>query len=131
MALTTRRYGDDSGWQEVGGYSRAVRRGGLIAVSGTTAHGVDGAALHPGDTYAQARRCLGQALAAIENLGGGIDDAVRTRVLLAPHASWEEATRAHGDVFGTVRPANTTNYVEKLIGEGFLVEIEAEAVVEP
>lgn len=131
MSLTTRRVEDGTGWQEVGGYSRAVRRGEVIAVSGTTANGPDGAALFPGDTYAQTRHCLDQVLAAIRQLGGDLDDIVRTRVLLAPGASWQEATRAHGAVFGAVRPANSTYFVAELIGAGFLVEIEADAVVAP
>nr|WP_088286667.1 Rid family hydrolase [Kineosporia sp. A_224] len=127
----TQRLRDGTGWQDVGGYSRAVRRGPLVAVSGTTAHGPDGAALFPGDTYGQARHCLGVVLAAVEALGGTRDDVVRTRVLLAPGADWEAATRAHGEVFGAAPPANSTYYVAGLVGDGFLVEVEAEAFVGP
>jgi enamine deaminase RidA (YjgF/YER057c/UK114 family) len=127
----TVRVRDGSGWQDVGGYSRAVRRAGLIAVSGTTAHGPDGTALFPGDTYAQARHCLAVVVGAVQALGGAPADIVRTRVLLAPEADWEAATRAHGEAFGAVLPANSTYYVARLIGDGFLVEIEAEAVVAP
>ena len=125
----TTRFGDGTGWQEVGGYSRAVRRGAMIAVSGTTAHGPDGNALFPGDTYAQTVECLARVLHAVEQLGGGLDDVIRTRVLLAPEAVWQDATRAHGERFARTRPANSTYVVAGLIGDGFLVEVEAEALV--
>ena len=127
----TRRFDDGSGWQEQAGYSRAVRRGNVVAISGTTATGPEGAALHPGDTGAQARVCLDRIAAALTALGASLDDVIRTVVYLAPGASWEEAAQAHRDVLGAVRPANTMLYVEALIGDGFLVEIEAQAVVAP
>ena len=127
----TRRFAGGGGPQDQAGYSRAVRRENVIAVSGTTATGPDGAALHPGDTGAQARVCLRRIEEALTALGGGLDDVVRTVVYLAPGASWEQAARAHRDVLGAVRPANTMLYVAALIGDGFLVEIEALAVVAP
>ena len=89
----TRRFTDDSGWQQEAGYSRAVRRGNLIVVSGTTAHGRDGAALHRGDTGAQARLCLSRIETALTALGGSLQDVVRTGIYLAPGASWEQAAR--------------------------------------
>jgi enamine deaminase RidA (YjgF/YER057c/UK114 family) len=128
----TRRHADESGWQDQAGYSRAVRRGNIITVSGTTATGPDGAALHPGDTGAQARACLDRISRALAALGGGLDDVVRTVVYLAPGASWQQAADAHRDVLaaaGNPGPANTMLYVAALIGVGFLVEIEAQAVV--
>ena len=97
-------------------------------VSGTTATGPDGTALHPGDTGAQALECLKRIEGALAALGARLDDVVRTVVYLAPGASWEQAARAHRDVLGDVRPANTMLYVGGLIGDGFLVEIEAQAV---
>jgi enamine deaminase RidA (YjgF/YER057c/UK114 family) len=127
----TRRFTGGGGPQDQAGYSRAVRRENVITVSGTTATGPDGAALHPGDTGAQARVCLQRIEQALTALGGGLDDVVRTVVYLAPGASWEQAARAHRDVLGAVRPANTMLYVAALIGDGFLVEIEALAVVAP
>ncbi|HEV2256117.1 MAG TPA: Rid family hydrolase [Streptosporangiaceae bacterium] len=127
----TRRFTGGGGPQDQAGYSRAVRRENVIAVSGTTATGPDGAALHPGDTGAQARVCLRRIEQALTALGGGLDDVVRTVVYLAPGASWEQAARAHRDALGAVRPANTMLYVAALIGDGFLVEIEALAVVAP
>ena len=125
----TRRFDDGSGWQEQAGYSRAVRRGNVITISGTTATGPDGAALHPGDTGAQARVCLDRIASALTALGASLDDVVRTVVYLAPGADWQQAAQAHRDVLGAVRPANTMLYVHALIGDGFLVEIEAQAVV--
>jgi enamine deaminase RidA (YjgF/YER057c/UK114 family) len=127
--MTTQHYSDGGGWEEQAGYSRAVRRGPIITVSGTTAHGPDGAALHPGDTYGQARVCLDRVEAAITALGGTLEDVVRTCVYLTPGASWEDAGRAHAERFANVRPANTTLHVAGLVGDGFLVEIEAQAVV--
>lgn len=125
----TRHFTDDGGWQEQAGYSRAVRRGNIIMVSGTTATGPDGAAMHRGDTAAQARVCLSRIEEAIAALGGCLDDIVQTVVYLAPGASWEDAAAAHRSVLGAVRPANTMLYVDGLIGDGFLVEIQAQAVV--
>jgi enamine deaminase RidA (YjgF/YER057c/UK114 family) len=122
---------DDTQWQERAGYSRAVRRGNIVMVSGTTATGPDGTALHPGDTGAQARACLARIERALTALGAGLPDVVRTVVYLAPGASWEQAAQAHRDVLGAVRPANTMLYAGALIGDGFLVEIEATAVVGP
>jgi enamine deaminase RidA (YjgF/YER057c/UK114 family) len=127
----TRRFTGGGGPQDQAGYSRAVRRENVITVSGTTATGPDGAALHPGDTGAQARVCLQRIEQALTALGGGLADVVRTAVYLAPGASWEQAAQAHRDVLGAVRPANTMLYVAALIGDGFLVEIEALAVVAP
>jgi enamine deaminase RidA (YjgF/YER057c/UK114 family) len=117
------------GGEAQAGYCRAVRRGNLVTVSGTTATGPDGTALHPGDTGAQARECLRRVERALAALGAGLDDVVRTVVYLAPGASWQQAADAHRDVLGAVRPANTMLYVTGLIGDGFLVEIEAQAVV--
>jgi enamine deaminase RidA (YjgF/YER057c/UK114 family) len=123
----TKRHRDGGGWEQQAGYSRAVRRFGHIAVSGTTATGLDGLALHPGDTYKQALAALERAIAAMQALGGALDDVVRTRVYLAPGADWEEASRAHAEMMGSVAPANTMLYVASLIGDGFLVEVELEA----
>jgi enamine deaminase RidA (YjgF/YER057c/UK114 family) len=127
----TRRFTGGGGPQDQAGYSRAVRRENVITVSGTTATGPDGVALHPGDTGAQARVCLQRIEQALTALGGGLDDVVRTVVYLAPGASWEQAAQVHRDVLGAVRPASTMLYVAALIGDGFLVEIEALAVVAP
>lgn len=129
MPGATRHHRDGSGWEEAAGYSRAVRRSGLIAVSGTTATGPDGGALHKGDTYGQARAALERALHAVEALGGHVEDVVRTRVYLAPLADWEAAALAHAELLGEVAPANTMLHVASLIGDGFLVEVEMDAVI--
>jgi enamine deaminase RidA (YjgF/YER057c/UK114 family) len=124
---TSKRHRDGGGWEEKAGYSRAVRRFGHIAVSGTTAASPDGRAEHPGDTYGQTAVALRRAMAAMEALGGSLEDVVRTRVYLTPDADWEGAARAHAEVMGSVAPANTMLYVAGLIGSGFLVEVELEA----
>jgi enamine deaminase RidA (YjgF/YER057c/UK114 family) len=124
----SRRYTDSSGWQEQAGYSRAVRRGPLVTVSGTTASGPDGTTLCPGDTLGQARICLTRVLAALAQLDAEPQDVVRTVVYLAPGASWEQAAQAHREALGSVAPANTMLYVAGLVGDGFLVEVEAMAV---
>lgn len=116
-------------WEAVVGYSRAVRAGDLIEVSGTVAAAPDGTVLHPGDVNAQTREALlviGQALA---ELGASFDDVVRTRVFMADPSRWEEAGRAHGEVFGEIRPATTFIGAGSFVDPGFLVEIEATAVV--
>jgi len=121
MVGETRRHRDGRGWEKQAGYSRAVRRGGHIAVSGTTA--ADSSA----DTYGQALGALEHALDAVAKLGGTKQDVVRTRILLAPGADWEAAARAHAQVLGDVAPANTMLYVAGLIGDGYLVEVEVDA----
>jgi len=123
MAGGTRNYRHyrDGHEEKSAGYSRAVRRGSRIHVSGTTAE--DPSA----DTYQQTRQALALALAAVSQLGGNASDVVRTRVMLTKEADWQAAARAHAEVLGDVAPANTMLYVAGLIGEGFLVEVEIEA----
>jgi enamine deaminase RidA (YjgF/YER057c/UK114 family) len=123
----TRRHRDGAGWEELAGYSRAVRRFGHIAVSGTTAAALDGGTDRPGDTYGQALIALQRAITAMRALGGALEDVVRTRMYLAPGADWQGAARAHAEVLGSVAPANTMLYVAGFIGDGFLVEVELEA----
>lgn len=124
MPKGTQRYRDGRGWEERAGYSRAVRRGSRIWVSGTTAED------ESADTYGQTRQAIDQALAAVGKLGGNKSDVVRTRLMLAPDADWEAAARAHVQVLGDVAPANTMVYVGGLIGDGYLVEVEVEAELE-
>jgi enamine deaminase RidA (YjgF/YER057c/UK114 family) len=123
------RYFDGGGHEQAAGYARAVRRGASIVVSGTTANDGRGGTLHPGDTGEQTVAALRQALTAVAALGGRVDDVVRTRIFLAPGADWYAASAAHADVFGEVNPANTTLFVHALVGEGFLVEVEVDAIV--
>lgn len=114
-------------WESMAGYSRAVRFGDRILVSGTTATGPDGL-VGAGDPAAQARYAIAKIEAAIRQLGGRLEDVVRTRVYVSDLAHWEAAARVHGECFGHIRPANTL--VEaRLVGPEYLVEIEAEAIV--
>lgn len=121
MTEQTRRLRDGGGWEHKAGYSRAVRRLGHIAVSGTTAAG-------PG-TYEQTHTALTRALAAVHALGGSDEDVVRTRIFLTPGADWEAASTAHAELLGHVAPANTMLHVASLIGPEFLVEVEVDAEV--
>jgi enamine deaminase RidA (YjgF/YER057c/UK114 family) len=112
-------------WEPMAGYSRAVRKGNRIHVSGTTAtHG--SRAIGGDDPAAQAHFCIDKIAGALQSLGGRLEDVVRTRVFVADRAQWEPVARAHGERFGHVLPANTL--VEaRLIGDEYLVEIEADA----
>jgi enamine deaminase RidA (YjgF/YER057c/UK114 family) len=116
-------------WERLAGYSRAVRSGRVVRVSGTTGHLDAGSAGPLGDTYAQAVRALDRALAAVRTLGGPSAVVVRSRVYLTPDARWEDAARAHRERLGAVAPANTMVFVHGLIGDGLLVEVELEAEV--
>jgi aryl-alcohol dehydrogenase-like predicted oxidoreductase/enamine deaminase RidA (YjgF/YER057c/UK114 family) len=121
------RVSSGSRWEPLAGYSRAVRSGSRILVSGTTATHGAGRLVGRGDAGAQATWILDKIAAAIGSLGGRLEDVVRTRVYLANVADWEAVSREHGRVFGEIRPANTLLQVGALVGEGYLVEIEAEA----
>lgn len=123
------RYTDTSQWQELAGYSRAVRHGDRIAVSGTTASAPDGSPVFPGDTLGQTLDALTKGVEAVVALGGRAEDVVRTRIYLVPEASWRDAAEAHRQVFGHVAPANTLLYVAALVGDGLLVEAELEAEI--
>lgn len=130
METSLNRHREGTELEQKAGYSRAVRRFGQIAVSGTTATGSDGCALHPGNTYLQTRAAIEKALAAVHALGGRTEDVVRTRISLSPDADWEGAAKAHMELLGLIAPANTMLHVAKLIGEDFLVEVEVDAQVE-
>ena len=110
------------------GYSRAVRVGDVVHVAGTTATR-DGVAQAPGDPYGQARVALEVIAAALSECGASLSDVVRTRIYVTDIAHWAEVGRAHGEVFGDVRPAATMVQVAALIAPDLLVEIEADAVV--
>jgi enamine deaminase RidA (YjgF/YER057c/UK114 family) len=114
-------------WEEMAGYSRAVRVGDRILVAGTTASGPDGL-VGGDDPAAQARFIFDKIEFAIKALGGRFEDIVRTRVFVSDIANWEAVARVHGERFGRIRPVNTL--VEaRLVGPEYLVEIEVEAVV--
>lgn len=128
--MSRQRVSANRPWGKVVGYSRAVRVGNVIEVSGTAPAGPDGEILASGDVYGQAREALRIIGEALQEAGGGFGDVVRTRVLLKDVTTWEEAGRAHGEVFAEIRPANTTLGVAGFIDSDILVEIEATAVLD-
>jgi enamine deaminase RidA (YjgF/YER057c/UK114 family) len=117
-------------WGDIVGYSRAVRVGNLVFVSGTTASGPEGQALHPGEPGPQTRLILDRIDAALAKLGASLKDVVETRIYVRDMAQWEAVGRVHGEVFADIRPATTMVEVSRLIAPDLLVEISAMAVVD-
>jgi enamine deaminase RidA (YjgF/YER057c/UK114 family) len=117
-------------WSHVG-YSRAVRVGDVIEVAGTTASGPGGRIIAPGDMYEQAKYVIAVICDAIGQLGGSVEDVVRTRVFLTDISLWEDAGRAHGEVFGEIQPASAFVGVKELLHPDLLIEVEATAIVRP
>ena len=128
--MERRNISSGSQWEPVVGYARAVRVGTQVYVAGTTATGADGSVVGPGDLYAQTKRALAIIEAALAEAGASMRDVVRTRMFVTDISRWEEAGRAHGEVFGEIRPATTMVEVSRLIDAAMLIEIEADAVVE-
>lgn len=116
-----------SKWEPIIGYSRAVRSGNLIAVTGTVGINEDGT--YPKTVQDQTRRSLAIIQAAIQALGGRLDQVLRTRMFLTDISQWQEVAKAHGEAFGEIRPATTIVEVAKLIDKDALIEIEADVVL--
>jgi len=112
------------------GISRAVRAGSIVTVAGTAPIGLDGRTVGPGDAVAQARRCIEIIAAALEAAGASLRDVVRTRILLTRIEDWPAVTHVHGEFFGDIRPVTTVMQVNRFIDPEWLVEIEADAVVD-
>jgi len=128
--MTRQNVSSGSPYEPIIGFSRAVRIGNTIAVGGTAPIGVDGKTAGLGDPAAQTRRCIEIIKAAIEKAGGKIENVIRTRVFLTRQEDWELIGRAHGEAFGAIRPASTMAVVKALLNDEWLVEIEADAVIE-
>ena len=129
ITLDRELYSSGAPWESIVGYSRAVRTGPFIAVTGCAAVGPDGELVGEGDAYAQAVRCIEIIAEELEKAGGSLTDVVRTRIFVTDIDRWEAVGKAHREAFGDILPATTMVEVSRLIDPRMLVEIEADAVV--
>ena len=122
-------YSSGAQWEDIAGYSRAVKVGNRIEVAGTTAV-KEGVLVGKNDMYLQTKTILSIIQEAIESLGGNINQTIRTRMFVTDISRWEAAAKAHGEVFGTIKPATTMVEVSGLIDPEMLIEIEASVIVD-
>jgi enamine deaminase RidA (YjgF/YER057c/UK114 family) len=130
MTMNRQTISSGTDWEAAVGYSRAVRVGSQVHVAGTTATDASGAVVGTGDPYRQTKQALANVEAVLREAGAALDDVVRTRLFVTDIDHWEAVGRAHGEVFGDIRPAATMVEVNRLIEPELLVEIEATAVLE-
>lgn len=127
--MTRKQYDSDTKWEPLVGYSRAVRVGDTIHVSGTTATDTNGDVVGTGDPYAQTVQVIANITEALAGLGAELDDVVRTRIYVVNIADWPEIGRAHAEAFAAIKPATTMVEVRRFVDPEMLVEIEADAAV--
>ena len=127
--MTVERHGSGVEYEAIAGYSRVVRAGSHVWVAGCTATTEDGAIAGPGDPYVQAQQVLTNLEAALAQVGARLEDVVRTRMYVTDISQWEAVARAHGEVFGDIRPATAMLEVRALIDPRMMVEIEADAFI--
>ena len=124
------KYSSGSKWEPIVGYSRAIRQGNLVWVTGTTATNEKGEIVGAGDARAQTLQALRNIEKALKALGAGLGDVVRTRMFVTDISRWQEYGAAHGEVFAEIRPCTSMLEVSRLIDDAMLVEIEADAIIE-